>query len=88
MGIRLPKPIEIYFASENLHDPAALDTCFAADATVRDERQTIITAETQTPVASDSGDDARGRDLADPLVPRVGDEQISDRINSHSRRVV
>jgi hypothetical protein len=41
MGIHLPKPIEIYFASENLHDPAALDTCFAADATVRDERQTI-----------------------------------------------
>jgi hypothetical protein len=41
MGIRLPKPIDIYFASENLHDPTALDTCFAADATVRDERQTI-----------------------------------------------
>jgi hypothetical protein len=41
MGIILPKPIEIYFASENVHDPAALDTCFAADATVRDESQTI-----------------------------------------------
>jgi hypothetical protein len=41
MGILLPKPIEIYFASENLHDAAALDTCFAADAIVRDERQTI-----------------------------------------------
>ena len=41
MGIHLPKPIEIYFASENLHDPTALDTCFAADAVVRDERRTI-----------------------------------------------
>jgi hypothetical protein len=41
MGIRLPKPIEIYFASENLHDPTAIDTCFAPDATVRDERRTI-----------------------------------------------
>jgi hypothetical protein len=41
MGIRLPKPIDIYFASENLHDPTALDTCFADDATVRDESKTI-----------------------------------------------
>jgi SnoaL-like protein len=41
MGIRLPKPIEIYFASENAHDSAALDTSFAADATVRDESKTI-----------------------------------------------
>jgi SnoaL-like domain len=41
MGIRLPKPIEIYFASENSHDPAAIDTCFAADATVRDESKTV-----------------------------------------------
>ena len=41
MGIHLPKPIEIYFASENVHDTAAIDTCFAADATVRDERRTI-----------------------------------------------
>ena len=41
MGIRLPKPIDIYFASENRHDPTAIDTCFAADATVRDESKTI-----------------------------------------------
>jgi hypothetical protein len=41
MGIHLPKPIDIYFASENMHDPTALDTCFAADATVRDESKTI-----------------------------------------------
>jgi hypothetical protein len=42
MGIRLPKPIETYFASENLHDPTAIDMCFAADAVVRDERRTIV----------------------------------------------
>src|SRR5262249_18929267 len=41
MGIPLPKPIEIYFASETLHDPTAIDMCFAANATVRDERRTI-----------------------------------------------
>ena len=41
MAIRLPKPIDIYFASENLHDPTAIDACFAADATVRDESKTI-----------------------------------------------
>lgn len=41
MGIRLPKPVDIFFASENLHDPTAIDTCFAADATVRDEGKTI-----------------------------------------------
>src|SRR5262245_20726085 len=41
MGIGLPKPIEIYFASENVHDATAIDACFGADATVRDEHQTI-----------------------------------------------
>jgi SnoaL-like domain len=41
MSICLPKPIDIYFASENRHDPSAIDTCFAADATVRDESKTI-----------------------------------------------
>ncbi len=41
MGVQLPKPIEIYFASENLHDPAAIDTCFAPDATVSDENRMI-----------------------------------------------
>jgi SnoaL-like domain len=41
MSIPLPKPIDIYFASENLHDPTAIDTCFDPDATVRDEHRTI-----------------------------------------------
>ena len=41
MGIRLPEPIDIYFTSENRHDPTAIDACFAADATVRDESRTI-----------------------------------------------
>jgi len=41
MAIDLPKPLEIYFASENAHDTGALDTCFAADAIVRDESKTI-----------------------------------------------
>jgi hypothetical protein len=41
MDITLPAPIGIYFASENAHDPSAIDTCFAADAIVRDEGRTI-----------------------------------------------
>jgi hypothetical protein len=41
MGIELPKAIEIYFTSENAHDAAALEQCFAANAVVRDERRTI-----------------------------------------------
>ena len=41
MAIHLPKPIEIYFASENAHDVTGLDDCFAADAVVRDEGKTI-----------------------------------------------
>ena len=41
MGIELPAPIGIYFASENAHDPSGMDTCFAADAIVRDEGKTI-----------------------------------------------
>jgi hypothetical protein len=41
MAIHLPKAIDIYFASENAHDPTALDKCFAADAIVRDEGKTI-----------------------------------------------
>jgi len=41
MDITLPAPIGIYFASENAHDPSAIDRCFAADAIVRDEGSTI-----------------------------------------------
>ena len=41
MTLHLPKPIEIYFSSENAHDTAAVEQCFAADAVVRDERKTI-----------------------------------------------
>lgn len=41
MDITLPAPIDIYFASENAHDPSAIDGCFAADAVVRDEGKTI-----------------------------------------------
>ena len=39
--LRLPPPIALYFASENTHDASAIDRCFAPDATVRDENQTI-----------------------------------------------
>lgn len=41
MAVRLPKPIDIYFASDNVHDTTALDKCFAADAIVHDEGKTI-----------------------------------------------
>jgi hypothetical protein len=37
----LPKPIEIFMSSENTHDTEALADCFAADATVKDEGQTV-----------------------------------------------
>jgi hypothetical protein len=41
MSIKLPASIELYFASENAHDPSVIDRCFAADAVVRDESKTI-----------------------------------------------
>ncbi|MEI9899831.1 MAG: nuclear transport factor 2 family protein [Hyphomicrobium sp.] len=41
MVLRLSKPIDIYFASENAHDVAALEECLAADAVVVDEHKTI-----------------------------------------------
>jgi hypothetical protein len=41
MTVALPKPIELYFASENGRDIAGTDSCFAADATVRDEGKTM-----------------------------------------------
>ena len=41
MPLPLPKPIEIFMSSENTHDAEALADCFAADATVRDEGQTM-----------------------------------------------
>ncbi len=41
MAIKLPKPIDVYFASENARDAAALDKCLALDAVVRDERKTF-----------------------------------------------
>ena len=41
MSTTLPTPIDLYFASENAHDPSAIDQCFAAGAVVRDEGKTI-----------------------------------------------
>src|SRR5258708_33262584 len=41
MPLPLPKPIEIFMSSENTHDTEALADCFAADATVKDEGQTV-----------------------------------------------
>ena len=41
MSIKLPAPIDLFFASENAHDPSAFDQCFAAGAVVRDEGTTI-----------------------------------------------
>ena len=41
MSIELPAPIDLYFASENTHDPSAIEMCFAADAIVHDEGKTI-----------------------------------------------
>lgn len=40
MAIHLPRPIDIYFALDRARDTEALATCFAADATVRDEGRT------------------------------------------------
>jgi hypothetical protein len=37
MSIKLPPPLEFYFASENARDTSAIARCFAANATVRDE---------------------------------------------------
>jgi hypothetical protein len=41
MSIPLRPPIDLYFASENIHDPSVLEQCFAAGAVVRDEGKTI-----------------------------------------------
>jgi hypothetical protein len=41
MNISLRAPIDLYFTSENAHDPSAIDRCFAAGAVVRDEGRTI-----------------------------------------------
>ena len=41
MPVDLPTPIVIYIAAENRGDTEALSQCFAEDAVVRDENQTI-----------------------------------------------
>jgi len=41
MTIELSGPIEIYFTSENAHDPSALEQCFASNAVVHDEGKMI-----------------------------------------------
>ena len=41
MSIDLPTPIAVYIAAENRGDTEALAQCFAEDAVVRDEGQTI-----------------------------------------------
>ena len=42
MPLPLPKPIEVFMSSENTHDTDALAECFAPDATVQDEGQTLM----------------------------------------------
>ena len=41
MPLPLPEPIKVFMPSENTHDTEALAACFAADASVRDEGQTL-----------------------------------------------
>jgi hypothetical protein len=41
MPLPLPKPIEVFMSSENMHDTGALEECFAPDATVQDEGQML-----------------------------------------------
>ena len=41
MSVDLPGPIILYIGAENLGDTEALSQCFAEDAIVRDEGQTI-----------------------------------------------
>jgi hypothetical protein len=41
MTVELSGPIELYFTSENVHDPSILEQCFALDAVVHDEGTTI-----------------------------------------------
>ena len=41
MSVDLPAPIAIYVAAENRGDTEAMAECFAEDAVVRDEGQTI-----------------------------------------------
>ena len=41
MSIKLPAPLESYFAFENAHDTSAIEACFATNATVRDEGRDI-----------------------------------------------
>lgn len=41
MSVDLPTPIATYIAAENRGDMEALDECFAENAVVRDEGQTI-----------------------------------------------
>lgn len=41
ISIKLPAPLESYFASENAHDTSAIEGCFATNATVCDESRNI-----------------------------------------------
>ena len=41
MPVDLPAPIAIYIAAENSGDTEDLDQCFAEDAVVKDENQTM-----------------------------------------------
>ena len=41
MRLPMPKPIEVFMKSENAHSADALAECFAPDAIVKDEGQTL-----------------------------------------------
>jgi len=57
MSIDLPTPIAQYIAAENRGDAAAMAHCFAEDAVVRDEKQTMKGLARIEPLASVTKDD-------------------------------
>jgi len=68
MSIRLTAPIDLYFASENAHDPSAIDRCFAAAAVVRDEGKIVTGIAAIRAWRIETGE--KYRHIVEPLTPR------------------
>jgi hypothetical protein len=74
MSIRLPPPIDLYFSSENAHDPSAIERCFVADGIVRDEGKTITGVAAIKTWRVETG--AKYRHTVEPLTVSTRDRKV------------
>jgi hypothetical protein len=71
-----------------IHSTGSIDSDVTRTVDVGRGGWSAVTAEAWDSISSDGGDDAgRSADLADPVVPGVGNEDVVGCVDSHTRRI-